>query len=81
MVGSAWALAYRDPFVLYDVADGQPLLRICFEHPPNEIFGVRRDVGPFWLGKLVLACADALLHSGGDGKAVVAVEWREPAQP
>ena len=74
-------MTYRDPLVLNDVVNGESVLWICFEHPPNEIFGVRRDVGPFWLGKLVLARANALLHAGGYGEAMVAVERRKSTQP
>ena len=81
MVISNGQSTYRDPFILDDVGNCESLLWIGFEHPPNEIFGVLRDVGPFRLGKLVLARANALLHAGGDGKTMVAVEWRKPTQP
>ena len=72
---------HRDPFVLNDIVNGESILWICFEHPPNEFFGVRRDVGPFGLGKLVLARANAFLHAGGYGEAMVAVEWGKSTQP
>ena len=72
---------HRDPFVLNDIVNGESILWIRFEHPPNEFFGVRRDVGPFGLGKLILARANAFLHAGGYGEAMVAVEWGKSTQP
>ena len=46
----------------------------------DELLGVLGHVGPLWLGELVLAGPDPLLHARRDGEAVVGVEGRETAQ-
>jgi hypothetical protein len=47
----------------------------------DELFGIVGDVFPLWVGELVLARSDALLHARGDGQPVVRVEGGEPAKP
>ena len=45
---------YSDPLILDDVIDGEPLVRVCLQHAPDEILGILRHVLPLGIWKLVL---------------------------
>lgn len=72
---------YSNPWIAHDLVDGEPLLRLHTEHALDEIFGRLADVLPFRVGEVVLAGADAGLHTRGNCQAVVAVEWWEATKP
>lgn len=55
--------SYRNPLMLDDLINGQSLLGVGFEEASDQVLGVLRHVLPLWIGKLVLAGADALLHT------------------
>ena len=55
------------------MVDGEPLLGVRLEHPPDEILGLLRDAAPLRTRELVLALPDPPFHAGRVGEAVVAV--------
>ena len=65
---------YSNPLVLDDIVNGQPLLRVCLQHAPDEILGVLGDLLPLGVGKLVLTRPNSLFHSRRNCQPVVAVE-------
>ena len=72
--------SHRNPFVPDDLINAESLLGVGLQTAFDQLDGVLGDVGPLWVGELVLAGPDAPLHSRGDGQAVVGVEWRESTQ-
>jgi hypothetical protein len=66
---------YLNPFTPYNLVNGQSFLWICFQASLDEVLTVRGDVGPLRFRELILARSDSFLHAGGDGLAMVGVEW------
>ena len=57
-----------------------PFLRVGFEAAFDQVLGVRGHIRPLWLGELVLAGPDPLLHARGYGEPMVGVERGESTQ-
>ena len=53
------------------------LLRVGLEAALDEVLGVGGHIRPLRLGELILPRPDPLLHTRGDGEAVVGVERGE----